>query len=119
MLRALADEHVTFALVNGLRTRGIDVVTVQDLGRRSDDDPLLLDWAIENERSRFFGNRRRARRSARNICTDFLLAATTKNGSRSPTKNLESGDDAKLRRGKFTGLFLVTFRWPRWVSAER
>lgn len=50
MLRALADEHVTYALVNGLRTRGMDVVTVQDLGRRSDDDPLLLDWALQHER---------------------------------------------------------------------
>lgn len=50
MLRALADEHVPYALIHGLRTRGMDVVTVQDLGRRSDDDPLLLDWAIEHER---------------------------------------------------------------------
>lgn len=50
MLKAFADEHVVFALVNGLRSRGMDIVTVQDAGLRSEDDPLLLDFAYRNER---------------------------------------------------------------------
>lgn len=50
MLRAFADEHVAHALVNGLRTRGMDVVTVQDVGLRSEDDPPLLDYTYQHER---------------------------------------------------------------------
>lgn len=50
MLKAFADEHVAFALVNALRTRGMDLVTVQDVGLRSEDDPPLLDFALREER---------------------------------------------------------------------
>ena len=50
MLKAFADEHVAHALVNALRMRGMDVVTVQDVGLRSEDDPQLLDFAYKNER---------------------------------------------------------------------
>jgi predicted nuclease of predicted toxin-antitoxin system len=50
VLKVFADEHVAHALVNGLRTRGMDVVTVQDVGLRSEDDPPLLDFAFREQR---------------------------------------------------------------------
>ncbi len=39
------DEHVTSAITNGLRLRGIDVLTVQDDGFDNTADPLILDRA--------------------------------------------------------------------------
>ena len=50
MLKALADEHVLSAIVRALRTRGMDVVTVQDLGGEGTDDPVLLADALRDER---------------------------------------------------------------------
>lgn len=50
MLRAYADEHVVFAIVQALRARGMDVVTVQDRGREGTDDPELLAEALSEER---------------------------------------------------------------------
>lgn len=50
MLRALADEHVMATIVEALRRRGMDVETVQDLGRRGADDPDLLIEALAQER---------------------------------------------------------------------
>lgn len=40
------DEHVPSPVTRGLRLRGVDVLTVQD-GRRSVDDPALLDRASD------------------------------------------------------------------------
>ena len=50
MLKAYADEHVVFAIVQGLRLRGMDVVTVQDRGQEGADDSALLANALREER---------------------------------------------------------------------
>ena len=50
MLKAYADENVIAPLVEALRKRGMDVVTVQELGRREADDTELLDEALLDER---------------------------------------------------------------------
>jgi hypothetical protein len=50
VLKVFADEHVAHALVNGPRTLGMDVVTVQDVGLRSEDDPPPLDFACGEQR---------------------------------------------------------------------
>lgn len=41
------DEHVPLDVTKGLRLRGVDVLTVQEDGRRGEDDPVLLDRAAE------------------------------------------------------------------------
>jgi hypothetical protein len=41
------DENVPRQIADGLRLRGVDVLTVQDDGRRNTPDPLLLDRATE------------------------------------------------------------------------
>jgi len=50
VLRAYADEHVQFAIVQALRARGMDVVTVQDRGREGTDDAELLADALRDQR---------------------------------------------------------------------
>jgi len=50
MLKAYADAHVVFGLVQALRQRGMDVVRVQDRGREQADDTELLDEALHDER---------------------------------------------------------------------
>ncbi|MGB3404011.1 MAG: DUF5615 family PIN-like protein [Microcoleaceae cyanobacterium] len=47
------DEHVHRAITNGLRLRGVDVLTVQEDGRAGICDPLILDRATELERILF------------------------------------------------------------------
>ena len=39
------DEHVPSAITEGLRWRGVDVLTAQEDGRTGEDDPELLDRA--------------------------------------------------------------------------
>ena len=58
MLRFLADEDLTRAIVRGvLRTRpDIDIVRVQDVGLRTEKDPVVLDWAAGEERVRGRGH---------------------------------------------------------------
>jgi predicted nuclease of predicted toxin-antitoxin system len=41
------DEHVPLAITEGLRRRGVDILTVQEDGRRGYPDPVLLDRALE------------------------------------------------------------------------
>ena len=41
------DEHVPFAITEGLRRRGVDVLRVQEDGREGTPDPDLLDRAGE------------------------------------------------------------------------
>lgn len=41
------DEHVHRAITVGLRLRGVDVLTVQEDGRRNTPDPILIDRAAE------------------------------------------------------------------------
>jgi hypothetical protein len=42
VLPGYADEHVKSAIVEGLRRRGMDVVTAQERGQRQADDEVLL-----------------------------------------------------------------------------
>ena len=44
-LTILCDEHVPYAVINGLVARGIDAIPVQRVGMRSADDPPILDEA--------------------------------------------------------------------------
>jgi len=50
MLRGYADVHVPFPIVQGLRTRGMDVVTAQQRGQQRADDDILLDQALQDQR---------------------------------------------------------------------
>ncbi|MBI4454815.1 MAG: DUF5615 family PIN-like protein [Acidobacteria bacterium] len=45
--RLYMDVHVRWAITDGLRRRGIDVLTVQEDGAQQLDDPALLDRAME------------------------------------------------------------------------
>lgn len=47
------DEHVHRAITVGLRLRGVDVLTVQENGRRNTPDAVLLSRATELERVMF------------------------------------------------------------------
>lgn len=44
-LQLYMDENVHSAITQGLRQRGVDVLTVQEDGRKGADDPVLLDRA--------------------------------------------------------------------------
>jgi hypothetical protein len=50
MLSAYADENVKAAIVDGLRLRGMDLVTAQECGQRQTDDEILLETATLGER---------------------------------------------------------------------
>lgn len=50
MLKAYADEHILGAVVEALRRRSMDIVTVQEKGRESADDTDLLAEALKEER---------------------------------------------------------------------
>jgi GAF domain-containing protein len=52
MLRFLADENLNHHIVRACRLRepGIDIVTVQDVGLRGEDDATILEWAAANRR---------------------------------------------------------------------
>ncbi len=51
------DEHVHKAISEGLRRRGVDVLTVQDDDRRNTPDDILLDRAMELGRVMFSQDR--------------------------------------------------------------
>jgi predicted nuclease of predicted toxin-antitoxin system len=50
MLSGYADEHLNYAIVTGLRRRGVDVVRVQDRGQCGMDDEILLATATAENR---------------------------------------------------------------------
>jgi hypothetical protein len=50
VLKAYADENVTNAVVQALRTRGMNVATVSDRGREGTDDAALFAEALADER---------------------------------------------------------------------
>ena len=50
MLRLLADEHIRYAVINGLRRRGIDVVVAQQIGLNATDDAMILAHARQDNR---------------------------------------------------------------------
>jgi len=53
MLRLLIDENVDYRLVRGLKFRlpQLDLVLVRQVGLGGFADPVLLDWAAENDRT--------------------------------------------------------------------
>ncbi len=53
MIPLYIDEHVARAITEGLRLRGIDVLTVQEDGRRGISDAAVLDRATELGRPLF------------------------------------------------------------------
>jgi Domain of unknown function (DUF5615) len=53
MISFYMDEHVPKAIINGLRLRNIDVLTVQEDGRTGITDNLVLDRATELQRILF------------------------------------------------------------------
>jgi hypothetical protein len=52
-LKLYMDEHVPSAITEGLRQRGIDILTAQEDAKEGVDDPVLLDRATELERTLF------------------------------------------------------------------
>jgi hypothetical protein len=50
VLKWYADHHVVFAIVQALRSRGMDVVTTADRGQQTADDAELLADALANQR---------------------------------------------------------------------
>jgi hypothetical protein len=50
VLPAYADENLDLAVVQALRGQGMDIVTVQERGRRGADDGDLLDEALSEKR---------------------------------------------------------------------
>jgi hypothetical protein len=49
-LALLCDEHIPYQMVEGLRRRGIDVVTVQQIGLRAALDEVILEMARQQGR---------------------------------------------------------------------
>lgn len=49
-IRYFTDEHVAMAIANGLRKRGVDVLTVSEAGLLGTDDEELLAFVREEER---------------------------------------------------------------------
>lgn len=52
------DEHIQAALVQGLRARGVDVLTTQEAGNRSLDDQGQLMFAVAQRRTLLSYNER-------------------------------------------------------------
>lgn len=53
MIALYMDENVEGQITRGLRARGIDVLTVEEDGRRQTDDAKLIDRAVELNRIAF------------------------------------------------------------------
>jgi Domain of unknown function (DUF5615) len=66
------DEQVEWAITQGLRRRGVDVLTVQEDGRRRADDPVVLDRARDLGRVVFSRD------------TDFLAEAARRQATGEP-----------------------------------
>src|SRR3989338_9863181 len=49
-MKFLADEHIELSIVTGLNLIGIDVVSVNEAGKRESDDEEILRFAKEKER---------------------------------------------------------------------
>jgi hypothetical protein len=52
MIRLAADENLNNAIIRGVLRRqpDLDIVRVQDVGLSSADDPVVLEWAAQEER---------------------------------------------------------------------
>ncbi|MEQ8191086.1 MAG: DUF5615 family PIN-like protein [Candidatus Eremiobacterota bacterium] len=49
-LSLLCDEHIPYQVVQGLRRRDIDIITVQELNLSSAEDEKIIERAVEEER---------------------------------------------------------------------
>ena len=51
-MKFLADENFDNTIVRGLMRRkaDIDLIRVQDVGLSGEDDPIVLEWAAEEDR---------------------------------------------------------------------
>jgi hypothetical protein len=58
MARLYADEQFPLPVVELLRTKGHDSLTVQEAGNAGDSDPEVLAFAVSNERAVLTQNRR-------------------------------------------------------------
>jgi predicted nuclease of predicted toxin-antitoxin system len=58
MARLYADEQFPLPVVELLRTKGHDSLTVQEAGNTGDGDPEVLAFAVSNERAVLTQNRR-------------------------------------------------------------
>lgn len=45
MISIVCDEHIKAAVLNGLRSRGFDIVTFMEVGRKSIADEEQIQWA--------------------------------------------------------------------------
>lgn len=52
MIKLLADENLDNTIIRGLLRQNpdIDIVRVQDIGLSGEDDPIVLEWAANEER---------------------------------------------------------------------
>ncbi|MGK7942456.1 MAG: DUF5615 family PIN-like protein [Crocosphaera sp.] len=55
MIKLLADENLDNTIIRGLlrRNQDIDIVRVQDIGLSGENDPVVLEWAADNEISHY------------------------------------------------------------------
>lgn len=49
-MKFLADEHIELSVVTGLKLLGIDVISVNEAGKRESDDEEILSFAKDNDR---------------------------------------------------------------------
>ena len=49
-MKFLADEHIELSVVDGLKELGIDILSVDEIGKRSYSDIDILDFAKDNGR---------------------------------------------------------------------
>ncbi|MBP8251691.1 MAG: DUF5615 family PIN-like protein [Herpetosiphon sp.] len=52
-IKVYADEHVSWAIINGLRQRGVDILSVADAGLLGASDETHLTFAIRENRVMF------------------------------------------------------------------
>lgn len=52
MIKLLADENFDNTIIRGLQRRNpdVDITRVQDIGLSGEDDPVILEWAANEER---------------------------------------------------------------------
>lgn len=70
-VRYYVDEHIGGAIVNGLRQRGVDVMTVTEAGLRGGADEIHLAFALNAGRTIFTQDRdflRLAASGVRHVC---------------------------------------------------
>jgi predicted nuclease of predicted toxin-antitoxin system len=74
MIPLYLDEHVARAIAEGLRLRGVDVLTVQEDGRRGASDEAVLDRATELGRPLFSQDEDLLAEAARRVAQGIRFA---------------------------------------------